>query len=54
MVPIYRIMDEEKLAEKAAKFFPKAKDWPPPDQQKTISPIDMVTSKKSKKHLSKN
>ena len=36
------------LSERAAKFFPKAKDWPPPERQKTVSAAEMVAPKKKK------
>jgi hypothetical protein len=38
-------MSPEEFAEKAAKFFPKAKDWPPPGQQRTITPEEAVSPK---------
>ena len=41
-------MDAEKLSEKTTKFFPRAKDWPPPERQKTISSHDMVKSEISR------
>lgn len=34
--------------ERAARFFPKAKDWPPAERQKTISSVDMVAPKNPK------
>ena len=36
-------MSPEEFAEKAAKFFPKSKDWPPPGQQRTITPEEAVS-----------
>ena len=38
----------EEFSERAAKFFPKAKDWPPPERRKTISAAEMVAPKKKK------
>jgi len=35
-------MDPDGFAERSAKFFPKAKDWPPPERQPTITPEEMV------------
>lgn len=35
-------MNPEEFVEKAAKFFPKAKDWPPVDQRRTITPEEAV------------
>ena len=43
----------EDLSERAAKFFPKAKDWPPPERRKTISAAEMVAPKKKKNDYSK-
>jgi hypothetical protein len=40
---LYNNMSPEEFAEKAAKFFPKAKDWPPPGQQRTITPEEAVS-----------
>jgi hypothetical protein len=40
-------MDED-FFERAEKFFPKAKDWPPPERRKTITPEEMVAPKKKK------
>jgi hypothetical protein len=39
-------MDE--FSERAAKFFPKSTDWPPPERRKTISAAEMVAPKKKK------
>jgi len=41
----------EDLSERAAKFFPKAKDWPPPDRQRTVSIDEMIAPKKKKKDI---
>jgi hypothetical protein len=38
----------EEFSERAAKFFPKAKDWPPPERRKTISAAEMIAPKKKK------
>jgi hypothetical protein len=38
----------EDLSERAAKFFPKAKDWPPPERQRNVSIAEMVAPKKKK------
>jgi hypothetical protein len=38
----------EDFSERAAKFFPKAKDWPPPERQKTVSAAEMVAPRKKK------
>jgi hypothetical protein len=35
-------MDPDGFAERSAKFFPKAKDWPPPERQPTITPEEMI------------
>jgi len=35
-------MDPEEFDRRAAKFFPKMKDWPPPDRQRVITPEEMV------------
>jgi hypothetical protein len=43
----------EDLSERAAKFFPKAKDWPPPERRKTITAAEMVAPKKKKNESSK-
>jgi hypothetical protein len=37
-----------KLPKRAAKFFPKAKDWPPPDRQRNVSIAEMIAPKKKK------
>jgi hypothetical protein len=44
----------EEFSERAAKFFPKAKDWPPPERRKTISAAEMVAPKNKKKNTPKN
>ena len=36
----------DNLSERAAKFFPKAKDWPPPERRKIITAAEMVAPKK--------
>jgi len=43
----------EDFSERAAKFFPKAKDWPPPERRKTISAAEMVAPKKKTNESSK-
>jgi hypothetical protein len=43
----------EEFSERAAKFFPKAKDWPPLERRKTISAAEMVAPKKKKNELLK-
>lgn len=35
-------MDPDGFAERSSKFFPKSKDWPPPERQPTITPEEMV------------
>ena len=39
------------LSERAAKFFPKAKDWPPPDRQRTVSIAEMIAPSSKKKAI---
>jgi len=41
----------EDLSERAAKFFPKAKDWPPPDRQRTVSIAEMIAPSSKKKAI---
>jgi hypothetical protein len=38
----------EDFSERAAKFFPKAIDWPPPERRRTITAAEMVAPKKKK------
>jgi len=48
-------MDPDGFTERATAFFPKAKDWPPPERQPTITPEDMVKpDTKKAPPLSKN
>jgi len=43
-------MDPDEFDRQAAKFFPKAKDWPPHDQRQVITPEEAISdSKKPKK-----
>jgi len=41
----------EDLSERAAKFFPKAKDWPPPERQRTVSIAEMIAPSSKKKAI---
>ncbi len=41
-------MDPDTFSERAASFFPKAKDWPPPERQPSITPEEMVKSEPKK------
>ena len=45
---VYRGMDPDTFSERAASFFPKAKDWPPPERQPSITPEEMVKSEPRK------
>ena len=43
-------MNPDEFDRQAAKFFPKAKDWPPHDQRQVITPEEAISdSKKPKK-----
>ena len=39
------------LSERAAKFFPKAIDWPPPERRRTITAAEMVAPSSKKKAI---
>ena len=41
----------EDFSERAAKFFPKAKDWPPPERQRTVSIAEMIAPSSKKKAI---
>jgi len=41
----------EDLSERAAKFFPKAKDWPPPERRRTVSIAEMIAPSSKKKGI---
>jgi len=41
----------EDFSERAAKFFPKSTDWPPPERQRTVSIAEMIAPKKKKKDI---
>jgi hypothetical protein len=41
----------EDFSERAAKFFPKAKDWPPPERRRTISIAEMIAPSSKKKAI---
>lgn len=47
-------MDPDGFAERSAAFFPKAKDWPPPERQPTITSEDMVKPEPKKVPPPKN
>jgi hypothetical protein len=42
-------MDPDEFDRRAAKFFPKAKDWPPPERQRTITPEEAISGLKKPK-----
>jgi len=37
-------MDIDGFSKRASNFFPKAKDWPPPERQVVVTPEEMVKS----------
>ena len=41
----------EDFSERAAKFFPKSKDWPPPERQRTVSIAEMIAPSSKKKAI---
>jgi hypothetical protein len=41
----------EDFSERAAKFFPKAKDWPPPERRRTVSIAEMIAPSSKKKEI---
>ena len=41
----------EDFSERAAKFFPKAKDWPPPERRRTVSIAEMIAPSSKKKAI---
>lgn len=44
-----RVSMDKDFFERAEKFFPKLKDWPPLSERKTITPEEMVAPKSKKK-----
>ena len=41
----------EDFSERAAKFFPKSTDWPPPERQRTVSIAEMIAPSSKKKAI---
>jgi hypothetical protein len=44
-------MDPDEFARRAADFFPKMKDWPPPERQRTITAEEIVRGLKKPKFV---
>jgi hypothetical protein len=39
------------FSERAAKFFPKSTDWPPPERRRTVSIAEMIAPSSKKKAI---